>query len=147
MAHYTRDWSRLYRRFLQHVLPKGLHKVRYYGLWHSTPCEHAAQTRHLLLLQRRERSQMPPIVLTTRRSPPNRSSVRTATIAEYIERARLTEAERVPLFQAISYRAYGRGETVLNGERLHRANAWATARQGGRHHHRSVQPHFPGDLP
>lgn len=22
------------RRFLQHVLPKGLHKVRYYGLWH-----------------------------------------------------------------------------------------------------------------
>jgi hypothetical protein len=22
------------RRFLQHVLPKGLHKVRYFGLWH-----------------------------------------------------------------------------------------------------------------
>jgi hypothetical protein len=21
------------RRFLQHVLPRGLHKVRYYGLW------------------------------------------------------------------------------------------------------------------
>ena len=21
------------RRFLQHVLPKGVHKVRYYGLW------------------------------------------------------------------------------------------------------------------
>ena len=24
------------RRFLQHVLPKGLHKVRYYGQWHCT---------------------------------------------------------------------------------------------------------------
>ena len=22
------------RRFLQHVLPRGVHKVRYYGLWH-----------------------------------------------------------------------------------------------------------------
>jgi hypothetical protein len=22
------------RRFLQHVLPRGFHKVRYYGLWH-----------------------------------------------------------------------------------------------------------------
>ena len=25
------------RRFLQHVLPKGFHKVRYFGLWH--PCQ------------------------------------------------------------------------------------------------------------
>jgi hypothetical protein len=24
------------RRFLQHVLPKGLHKVRYSGLWHHS---------------------------------------------------------------------------------------------------------------
>jgi hypothetical protein len=41
------------RRFLQHVLPKGLHKVRYYGLWHPTRREHARQARLLLLLQRR----------------------------------------------------------------------------------------------
>jgi hypothetical protein len=46
------------RRFLQHVLPKGLHKVRYYGLWHSTRREHAAQTRLLLLLQRRASSEL-----------------------------------------------------------------------------------------
>lgn len=46
------------RRFLQHVLPKGLHKVRYYGLWHSTRREHAAQTRLLLLLQRRGSSEL-----------------------------------------------------------------------------------------
>jgi putative transposase/transposase-like zinc-binding protein len=36
------------RRFLQHVLPKGLHKVRYYGLWHSTQRENAARARLLL---------------------------------------------------------------------------------------------------
>ena len=24
------------RRFLQHVLPAGFHKVRYYGLWHAS---------------------------------------------------------------------------------------------------------------
>src|SRR3974377_1260649 len=38
------------RRFLQHVLPKGLHKVRYYGLWHPARREHARRARHLLLL-------------------------------------------------------------------------------------------------
>ena len=40
------------RRFLQHVLPKGLHKIRYYGLWHPTRREHARQARLLLLLSR-----------------------------------------------------------------------------------------------
>ena len=38
------------RRFLQHVLPKGLHKVRYYGLWHPSRREQAACARQLLLL-------------------------------------------------------------------------------------------------
>ena len=33
------------RRFLQHVLRKGLHKVRYYGLWRWSRREHAAQAR------------------------------------------------------------------------------------------------------
>jgi hypothetical protein len=40
------------RRFLQHVLPKGLHKIRYYGLWHPTRRTHARQARLLLLLSR-----------------------------------------------------------------------------------------------
>jgi hypothetical protein len=40
------------RRFLQHVLPKGLHKVRYYGLWHPTRREHAERARLLLSLDR-----------------------------------------------------------------------------------------------
>ena len=38
------------RRFLQHVLPKGLHKVRYYGLWHPSRRAQAARARQLLLL-------------------------------------------------------------------------------------------------
>ena len=37
------------RRFLFHVLPKGFHKVRYYGLWH--PCKRNLQARARLLLQ------------------------------------------------------------------------------------------------
>jgi hypothetical protein len=39
-------------RFLQHVLPKGLHKVRYFGLWHPVRRGHAARARLLLLLDR-----------------------------------------------------------------------------------------------
>lgn len=40
------------RRYLQHVLPKGLHKVRYYGLWHPVHRPLAAQVRQRLLLDR-----------------------------------------------------------------------------------------------
>jgi len=38
------------RRFLQHVLPKGLHKVRYFGLWHPAKREDAGRARLLLNL-------------------------------------------------------------------------------------------------
>jgi hypothetical protein len=38
------------RRFLQHVLPAGLHKVRYFGLWHPSRRKQAAQARLLLKL-------------------------------------------------------------------------------------------------
>src|SRR3954466_14751049 len=40
------------RRFLQHVLPKGLHKVRYFGLWHPAKRDLAAPARLLLRLER-----------------------------------------------------------------------------------------------
>jgi hypothetical protein len=39
-------------RFLQHVLPKGLHKVRYSGLWHLSRRDHAARVRQMLTLDR-----------------------------------------------------------------------------------------------
>ena len=38
------------RRFLQHVLPAGFHKVRYYGLWHASRRTHLDNLRNLLLL-------------------------------------------------------------------------------------------------
>jgi hypothetical protein len=39
------------RRFLQHVLPRGFHKVRYFGLWHPARRHDAARVRHMLQLQ------------------------------------------------------------------------------------------------
>jgi len=39
------------RRFLQHVLPRGFHKVRYFGLWHPAQRRNAARVRQLLQLQ------------------------------------------------------------------------------------------------
>jgi hypothetical protein len=39
------------RRFLQHVLPRGFHKVRYFGFWHPTQRDNATRVRQMLQLQ------------------------------------------------------------------------------------------------
>ena len=39
------------RRFLQHVLPRGFHKVRYFGLWHPAQRHNAVRVRQTLQLQ------------------------------------------------------------------------------------------------
>jgi hypothetical protein len=39
------------RRFLLHVLPRGFHKVRYYGLWHPSRRKLAQSVWLLLLLE------------------------------------------------------------------------------------------------
>ena len=39
------------RRFLQHVLPRGFHKVRCFGLWHPAQRHNAARIRQMLQLQ------------------------------------------------------------------------------------------------
>jgi hypothetical protein len=39
------------RRFLQHVLPRGFHKVRYYGLWHSSKRSLSHRAWVLLMLE------------------------------------------------------------------------------------------------
>ncbi|PPQ31940.1 hypothetical protein CCS01_16185 [Rhodopila globiformis] len=39
------------RRFLQHVLPRRFHKVRYVGLWHPTQRHNAARVRQMLQLR------------------------------------------------------------------------------------------------
>ena len=46
---YGLEGVQFLRRFLFHVLPKGFHKVRYYGLWH--PCKRDRQARARLLLE------------------------------------------------------------------------------------------------
>jgi Putative transposase/Transposase zinc-binding domain len=40
------------RRYLQHVLPAGFHKVRYYGLWHPSKRRRREDLRNALLLRR-----------------------------------------------------------------------------------------------
>ena len=39
------------RRFLQHVLPAGFHKLRYYGLWHPSRRAQARNLRNVLLVE------------------------------------------------------------------------------------------------
>jgi len=36
------EGSEFIRRYLQHVLPKGFHKVRYYGIWHKSNSNHVS---------------------------------------------------------------------------------------------------------
>ena len=48
------------RRFLQHVLPRGFHKVRYYGLWHSSKRDLASRAWLLLILQNPAHTAGPP---------------------------------------------------------------------------------------
>jgi hypothetical protein len=40
--------SEFMRRYLQHVLPKGFHKVRYYGIWHSSHKYHVLKLIKLM---------------------------------------------------------------------------------------------------
>jgi hypothetical protein len=40
------------RRFLQHVLPRGFHKVRYFGLWHHSKRDLARRAWLLLILEK-----------------------------------------------------------------------------------------------
>ena len=39
------------RRFLQHVLPRGFHRCRYYGLWHASKRDLSNRAWLLLMLQ------------------------------------------------------------------------------------------------
>ena len=38
------------RRYLQHVLPKGFHKVRYYGIWHKSNANHVSTLAGSMIL-------------------------------------------------------------------------------------------------
>jgi hypothetical protein len=47
------------RRLLMHVLPKGFHKARYYGLWHSSKRPLQQRARLLLALETPAQTAMP----------------------------------------------------------------------------------------
>ena len=47
-------------RFLQHVLPRGFHKVRYYGLWHHSKRDLSNRSWLLLMLQKPTDAAGPP---------------------------------------------------------------------------------------
>jgi Putative transposase/Transposase zinc-binding domain len=66
------------RRFLQHVLPKGFHKVRYFGLWHPSKRHRAAQARLLLDLERKT----PPVIEPAASSLPKVADQSAATAIE-----------------------------------------------------------------
>jgi Putative transposase len=51
------------RRFLQHVLPRGFHKVRYYGLWNPSQREQSNRAWVLLILATPADSERPPRLL------------------------------------------------------------------------------------
>jgi hypothetical protein len=48
------------RRFLRHVLPRGFHKVRYYGLWHHSKRDLSSRAWLLLTLQKPTETAGPP---------------------------------------------------------------------------------------
>lgn len=48
------------RRFLQHVLPRGFHKVRYYGLWHPAKRKESSRAWVLLILETPADAMQPP---------------------------------------------------------------------------------------
>jgi hypothetical protein len=66
----TIDGQEFMRRFLQHVLPKGLHKVRYFGLWH--PCKRQTASAVRLLLLREQGRPLPTPPLPELKSPGDR---------------------------------------------------------------------------
>jgi hypothetical protein len=47
-------------RFLQHVLPRGFHKVRYYGLWHPSKRSESNRAWVLLILDTPANTTEPP---------------------------------------------------------------------------------------
>jgi hypothetical protein len=65
----TGDWEtyrltgvEFLRRFLMHVLPKGFHKLRYYGLWHPSKRHLQQRARLLLSVLGRTRSVEPDLI-------------------------------------------------------------------------------------
>jgi hypothetical protein len=92
------------RRFLQHVLPKGLHKVRYFGLWHPSQRHRAANARRLLKIER----SAPPAAPIDRKAatqspanPPEASTSAQPRICPHCRKGHLSYIRRLTPKQAL----------------------------------------------
>ena len=85
------------RRFLQHVLPKGLHKVRYSGLWHPSKRHRAAQARLLLELDRTTPPATEPAAAPTdlKKAEPNAANAAEPRICPCCKQGRLVYIRRL----------------------------------------------------
>ena len=83
------------RRFLQHVLPKGLHKVRYFGLWHHSRREQAARVRLLFQLEPPAPERSAGTVRTATDPAANRSGPETGHLCPSCRRGSLVHIRHV----------------------------------------------------
>lgn len=72
----TRRWKTMtlaaeefLRRYLQHVLPVGFHKVRYFGLWSPANRKQLREVQQLLATRQREKQPAEPVAATGRICP------------------------------------------------------------------------------
>ena len=91
------------RRFLQHVLPRGLHKVRYSGLWHPAQRHNAGRVRHMLQLQAPPKLDPPQDPATPAPAPSNAEPVLSVepSICPHCHQGRLIFIRRLTPQQAM----------------------------------------------
>jgi hypothetical protein len=88
------------RRFLQHVLPKGLHKVRYFGLGHPTKRQDTARARLLLRLDRPATPRQAETILNATDPPANQTGAAPPRICPCCHEGRLLRVGRLSPKQA-----------------------------------------------
>lgn len=83
------------RRYLQHVLPRGFHKVRYYGLWHPVHRKNIALIQSSLLLEH-ERSDPAPSQDSTALALEDASKPYAPKACPYCRGTNLVYCENIP---------------------------------------------------
>ena len=109
-------------RFLQHVLPRGFHKVRYFGLWHPAQRHNATRVRQMLQLRGPPEPGPPPeLVLPSR---------------EYLTRSQCHRSSRGFVRTVIR----GGWSSSARSARTRRNRPWRPDRCGCLRRHRPVLP-------
>lgn len=73
------------RRLLQHVLPRGFHKVRYYGLWHPSKRSQSNRAWVLLILQAPTDTAQPPSLADLLETLSQRTAVTDQSLCDVAE--------------------------------------------------------------